>query len=55
MNIEVKGKNLEVYTTDLKGYYSWDEAVKAVISLGNGWRLPTKDELNQNVSQEKKS
>ncbi len=40
-------ETLEVYPTDLKGYYSWDEAVKAVMSLGEGWRLPTKDELNQ--------
>ncbi len=47
MNIEVKGKNLEVYSTDLYGLYSWNEAVKAVKLLGDGWRLPTKDELNQ--------
>ncbi len=39
--------NIEVYPTDLYGLYSWNKAVKAVISLGNGWRLPTKDELNQ--------
>lgn len=25
---------------------SWDDAKKACQSLGNGWRLPTKEELN---------
>lgn len=36
--IEVAGSNLEPMT--------WDEAVKACEALGDGWRLPTKDELN---------
>ena len=26
---------------------TWNEAVEYVKSLGDGWRLPTKDELNQ--------
>jgi len=25
---------------------NWDDAKKACAALGNGWRLPTKDELN---------
>jgi hypothetical protein len=25
---------------------NWDDAKKASAKLGNGWRLPTKDELN---------
>ena len=24
----------------------WDDAMKACADLGDGWRLPTKDELN---------
>jgi hypothetical protein len=41
----VKIGNLEVMTEDL-GEMTWDEAVKACAYLGDGWRLPTKDELN---------
>jgi len=37
--------NLEVMTEDL-GEMNWGEAKKACENLGNGWRLPTKDELN---------
>ena len=38
--------NLEVMTEDLGGNMTWDEAVKACEDLGDGWRLPTKTELN---------
>ena len=41
----VKVGNLEVMTEDL-GHMSWDDAKKACADLGDGWRLPTKDELN---------
>ncbi|MDC1194224.1 DUF1566 domain-containing protein [Crocinitomicaceae bacterium] len=41
----VKIGNLEVMTEDL-GSGTWDQAVKACADLGDGWRLPTKDELN---------
>lgn len=41
----VKIGNLEVMTEDL-GYGTWDEAMKACADLGDGWRLPTRDELN---------
>ena len=37
--------NLEIYPDDI-GYMTWYEALEAVKLLGNGWRLPTKDELN---------
>ena len=37
--------DFEVYPTDL-GEMSWNEAKEACANLGNGWRLPTKDELN---------
>ena len=41
----IKIGNLEVMTEDL-GEMNWDEAKKACADLGDGWRLPTKDELN---------
>ena len=41
----IKIDNLEVMTEDL-GKMTWDEAKKACKNLGDGWRLPTKDELN---------
>ena len=37
--------HFEVYPTDL-GQMTWDEAKEACVNLGNGWRLPTKYELN---------
>ena len=37
----------EVYHEDLKGHYTWDEAKEACEALGEGWRLPTKEELNE--------
>ena len=42
----IKIDNLEVMTEDLEGDYTWDDAMKACADLGDGWRLPTKDELN---------
>ena len=41
----VKIGNLEVKTIDL-GKMTWEGAKKACADLGDGWRLPTKDELN---------
>ena len=41
----IKIDNLEVMTEDL-GEMNWDDAMKACADLGDGWRLPTKDELN---------
>lgn len=37
--------DFEVYPTDL-GEMNWDKAKKACANLGDGWRLPTRDELN---------
>ncbi len=37
---------LEVWPENLPGTYSWDAANEACKALGEGWRLPTKDELN---------
>ena len=36
--------NLVVYDNDL-GKMKWKDALKACENLGNGWRLPTKEEL----------
>lgn len=41
----IKIDSLEVMTEDL-GIMTWDEAVKACEDAGDGWRLPTKGELN---------
>ena len=37
--------NLEVALTDL-GRFTWLDASEECAKLGDGWRLPTKDELN---------
>jgi hypothetical protein len=37
-------ENLEA--SNRLGYMNWQEAINACKALGNGWRLPTKDELN---------
>ena len=37
--------DFEVYPKDL-GRKSWNKANKACANLGDGWRLPTKEELN---------
>ncbi len=42
----IKIQNLEIAEHDFKNRMNWDEATKACAILGNGWRLPTKDELN---------
>ena len=36
--------SFEVYPTDL-GEMKWDDAKKACVDLGDGWRLPTRLEL----------
>ena len=41
----VKIGNLEVMTEDLTPT-NWDVAMNVCKNLGDGWRLPTKDELN---------
>jgi hypothetical protein len=39
-----KHYHFELHPDDL-GKMTWDEAIKAVEKLGNGWRLPTIEEL----------
>ena len=38
--------NLEVAQNDFPKQMTWYDAKKACTDLGNGWKLPTKDELN---------
>ena len=38
--------NIEVAEKDFSNMMNWQIANNACESLGNGWRLPTKDELN---------
>jgi hypothetical protein len=38
--------NLEVAQFDFPDSMNWDDAQKACAGLGNGWRLPTHDELD---------
>ena len=42
----IKIDSFEVAQNDFPKKMMWDEAKKACAGLGNGWRLPTKDELN---------
>ena len=48
MEIEksIEIENIQVATKDLEGVFTWDEAVEEVKKLGEGWRLPTKEEIN---------
>ena len=42
----VRIEGLEVAQNDFPEEINWDDAGKACKALGDGWRLPTKDELN---------
>ncbi len=43
-----------VAKADEKGTYTWDDAVKQCASKGKGWRLPSKNELNEMFVVKKK-
>ena len=43
--IEIKTR-LEVYPHDLPGLHTFDGAQKEAAKLGDGWRVPTDEELN---------
>lgn len=48
MNQQIKHTsidNLQIYPRDI-GKMNWHVAVKVCSELGDGWRLPTKEELN---------
>jgi hypothetical protein len=38
--------NLEIALNDFQNVMNWEDAKNACNNLGNGWRLPNKDELN---------
>ena len=42
----IKTGNLEIAQYDFPKKMNWHDAKKACETLGDGWRLPTKDELN---------
>ena len=42
----VKAGNFEVAESDMDNKMNWTDATAACKALGNGWRLPTKDELH---------
>lgn len=44
IRIDMADGSLEVLTYDL-GQRNWEDAMKVCANLGDGWRLPTKDEL----------
>lgn len=46
MNIKIGEQTIEVYPEDAPESMTWDAAVKWCESLGDGWRLPTSDELD---------
>ena len=45
MKITIKRHELEVYPKDLEGKFNHKAATEACASLGDGWRLPTMNEL----------
>lgn len=45
-SIKIQEIGLEVMTKDL-GKMIWEDAMGACADLGDGWRLPTKDELEK--------
>lgn len=46
-DISIFPKNFEVAQYDFPRKMFWEDAIKACESLGNGWRLPTKVELDE--------
>ena len=42
----IKIGNIEVTQYDFPNRMKWDDANRTCLNLGEGWRLPTKDELN---------
>ena len=53
VSIKIQEIGLEVMTKDL-GKMRWEEAIKACENLGDGWRLPTIEELEEIYKYEDK-
>ena len=47
-------KNIEVAQHDFPNAQTWNDAIAKCKGLGNGWRLPTSDELNKLYNNRKK-
>lgn len=45
MRITIPRQEFEVYPKDLEGQFNYEEAKEACEALGDGWRLPTREEL----------
>jgi len=54
IGIPVKIENFEVAQNDFPNKMNWDDAKKQCENLGSGWRLPTKDELNNMFNNKEK-
>ena len=52
INLEMGNHNLEVMQDDL-GQMTWYDALKTCAELGDGWRLPTKYELENYLFKNK--
>jgi len=46
-SVKEKSVNYHVAETDYPKELGWDEANKATSTIGEGWRLPSKEELNE--------
>ncbi|MBM3446519.1 MAG: DUF1566 domain-containing protein, partial [Bacteroidetes bacterium] len=47
----IDGETFQVANEDLPADMTWDDAIGACQSLGNGWRLPSKEELKEMYNQ----
>ena len=47
-------KNIEVARNDFPNTQNWNDAIAKCNKLGEGWRLPTKNELNKLYKNKKK-
>ena len=47
-------KNIEVARNDFPNTQNWNDAIAKCNKLGEGWRLPTSDELNKLYNNKKK-
>ena len=47
-------KNIEVARNDFPNKQNWNDAIAKCNKLGEGWRLPTSDELNKLYNNRKK-
>jgi len=45
LTFEFEGKTIEVAKKDFPNEMNWDDAMAACQNLGNGWRLPSIEEL----------